>query len=186
MPPSQAGVRPSVGDGDASAQPNASSTSCTDRVSVTRVWFESPIRCCDAIRTRRSLPAPSGPPAAADTPGRTCRCRSGAAGCRSATGSGAGRRASCSGCSAPPGWMSPAVSWRKSEPRRIGEELRDEAGLLFGGERAQRVHEVLREARIVLHAGPDPLVGDARQSSPRCARRSARSAGRSAAFALVA
>ena len=38
--PARPGVWPSVGDGDASAQPNASCTSCTERISVTRVWLD--------------------------------------------------------------------------------------------------------------------------------------------------
>ena len=42
---------------------------------------------------------------------------------------------------------------------RVGEELGDETRLLLGRKRAQRVHEVAREARVVLRSGPEPLVG---------------------------
>ena len=165
-PPSQAGVWPSVGDGDASAQPNASSTSCTERVSVTRVWLMCR-RGAAPRRTPRIPRARSESPAAAGTRGRTCRCPA-------STGSAAGRRrnqetgrrAACSGCSARPDGCPPGVSWRNVSARRIGEELGDEAGLLFGRKRPQRVHEVRGESRIVRCAAADPLVGDARRSSP--------------------
>jgi hypothetical protein len=50
----------------------------------------------------------------------------------------------------------------KHEPRRVGEELRDEPGLLLGRKRAECVHEVLGESRIVLQPGADPLVGHIR------------------------
>jgi hypothetical protein len=49
----------------------------------------------------------------------------------------------------------------KSQPGRVGEELRDESGLLLGWKGAQRIHEVLRETRVVLLPALDPLVGDA-------------------------
>ena len=54
MPPSQAGVRPSVGDGDASAQPNASSTSCTDACQRDPRLVRIADAVLDAIRTRKS------------------------------------------------------------------------------------------------------------------------------------
>ena len=44
------------------------------------------------------------------------------------------------------GWMSAGVSSRNVSARRVGEELRDEPGLLVGRERPQRVHEVLRRS----------------------------------------
>ncbi len=74
----------------------------------------------------------------------------------------------------------------EDEPRRIGEELRDESGLLFGRERAQRVHEVLREARD-RPATPVRIHSFATAAIVSGVRTSVSPVGRPvAAFALVA
>ena len=185
-PPSHAGVWPSVGDGDASAQPNASSTSCIERVSVARVWLDMPMRCWTDPK-----------PGEAVQLGRDhlllqilAAERAVAAEHRLAAGRRRDQQLAVAlrvqdvqrhrdGCR-------PASARGTTSRAGSAKNLRDEAGLLLGGERAQRVHEVLREPRVVLRAGPDPLVGDARQSSSAL-RMSVSPVGRPvAALALVA
>ena len=65
-PPSSAGVLPSVGDGEASAHPNASSTRCVERTNVNRVSLLAAARCC-------TVTTPDQP---FDSVGMTCCCSS--------------------------------------------------------------------------------------------------------------
>ena len=136
------------------------------------------MRCCTDAESGEGAPARSESPAAADTPGRTCRCRAAAAGppvgdgIRNCPSRLMFRMLSATG------WMSAGVSCRKVEARRIGKELGDEPACCSAGNARSAFMKFCAKRGSSCSAGANPLVRDGGDRRRRCARRSGRSAAR--------